>query len=726
MILFLVRLNPLESVNVLKDEMERLRLRIARAERAAERDYLSDSDSHLSSVANNTKTVPLKAEKGKKFLSRAQTLYKKRMLERKRKKAASCILEHVGPSGTVKSRRTGVANKERRVFDIQCPECPLKSSRLHSHLESVHKYTSEEAKFKESEVRVMYLWAKKEKHGIPKPLPCELCFTWHLRLDNHIKYSHKDMDQEKCADMTKMAREKYWTNSEVAPTINRTSNEKQLKKIPALKFQPPNSDVPKIGANYIPSRAKTITNKDTKGWHIEGDDFLIYYTNAEDLLNAFVEEMSRKHPQRRALNYRAHLEYIWDIVDQKRQLFPKCAFSNSLLVEDRYHNVTLELVGKGGNEASTLRVRFTALRYFIKFLRRRHVYAGLDRNDFNRLLEYIDDWNNDFTKLISQRRTDIRRVKVKRLMTPTHMIKYGTSAFIQSLGTQANDLKKGNTKITKRYAQQYRDFILTNTCLMNGCRASNIIELRVTDVKEAVKHPDYPGYMSFINSTYKTSTIYGEKVMVLPDNLFVHMMFYVNRVRGVLSSTKQDYLFVVADSDQMSHGSVGSALTSSFSNAGVFTTEEYTRVSPTRIRCACATFGCKIDGIDSGYFAKHFMKNKEDTTQMHYNLYANHREALKLAMLIGDTFEVGGVKKVALKADVEKLTCAIYKSEKVMPERDEILSWINKNNSLDSKELAAMMEILDTVPELERSADQSSAIPTPRFYPKKKGNEEVS
>ena len=37
------------------------------------------------------------------------------------------------------------------------------------------------------------------------------------------------------------------------------------------------------------------------------------------------------------------------------------------------------------------------------------------------------------------------------------------------------------------------------------------------------------------------------------------------------------------------------------------------------------------------------MKNKEVTMQIHYNLYANHREALKLAMQIGDSFEVGGV-----------------------------------------------------------------------------------
>ena len=93
------------------------------------------------------------------------------------------------------------------------------------------------------------------------------------------------------------------------------------------------------------------------------------------------------------------------------------------------------------------------------------------------------------------------------------------------------------------------------------------------------------------------------------------------------------------DAEKMTHGAIGSAMTASFERADVFNKSEYPRVSPTRIRCACATFGCMEDDIDSGFFARHFMKNKEETTNMHYNLYANHHEALKLAMMVGDTLK---------------------------------------------------------------------------------------
>ena len=48
---------------------------------------------------------------------------------------------------------------------------------------------------------------------------------------------------------------------------------------------------------------------------------------------------------------------------------------------------------------------------------------------------------------------------------------------------------------------------------MNSLRSSNIIELRVSDIHDAEIADEYPGYMVFTNSRYKTSTIYGGKLM---------------------------------------------------------------------------------------------------------------------------------------------------------------------------------------------------------------------
>ena len=41
-------------------------------------------------------------------------------------------------------------------------------------------------------------------------------------------------------------------------------------------------------------------------------------------------------------------------------------------------------------------------------------------------------------------------------------------------------------------------------------------------------------------------------------------------------------------------------------------------------------------------FAFHLMKNKESTTALHYNVLSDQREAIRLAMYIDNTSELGG------------------------------------------------------------------------------------
>ena len=82
-------------------------------------------------------------------------------------------------------------------------------------------------------------------------------------------------------------------------------------------------------------------------------------------------------------------------------IYPKFAYSNVLLVEDVYHN---HIVGNGGNEASSLRVKFVTLRLFLKFSRRRHVFIGLKRDGLNNLKDYMEEWNSDLTKPIAPRK----------------------------------------------------------------------------------------------------------------------------------------------------------------------------------------------------------------------------------------------------------------------------------------------------------------------------------
>ena len=55
---------------------------------------------------------------------------------------------------------------------------------------------------------------------------------------------------------------------------------------------------------------------------------------------------------------------------------------------------------------------------------------------------------------------------------------------------------------------------------MNGLCSSNIMELRVEDLKDAENRLTIQAYSNFTNSRYKTSPIYGEKALVLRKNVF--------------------------------------------------------------------------------------------------------------------------------------------------------------------------------------------------------------
>ena len=95
---------------------------------------------------------------------------------------------------------------------------------------------------------------------------------------------------------------------------------------------------------------------------------------------------------------------------------------------------------------------------------------------------------------------------------------------------------------------------------------------------------------------------------------------------------------------------------------------------------------------------------------MHYNLFSNHREALKFAMQIGNTFQVGGVQQHIGKQDLDILTKALYEKEVKLPSKDD-----NNHGKVSSKEMATMIEIIDST---SKDAVNSNSIIAPRkFYP---------
>ena len=184
-----------------------------------------------------------------------------------------------------------------------------------------HGSSQREAHLVESKLRVLFIWAQKEKHGTAKPLPCEECSCWFSRLDIHLKGYH-NYDHGKAKTTVTDTRKKYWCDitGEVKESVE-TSNSSTV--------------------NYVPVNSKSITMRQKKEWGIENYDFHITYENGDDLLDAFHEEIScKKSNDQYATNYRNHVEYIWTVVDPDKVVLPACVLDNPVLVEDNYRRTT--------------------------------------------------------------------------------------------------------------------------------------------------------------------------------------------------------------------------------------------------------------------------------------------------------------------------------------------------------------------------------------------------
>jgi len=154
------------------------------------------------------------------------------------------------------------------------------------------------------------------------------------------------------------------------------------------------------------------------------------------------------------------------------------------------------------------------------------------------------------------------------------------------------------------------------------------------------------------------------KVMVVPEDLFEFLLVYKNQLRPLLSKLGKfsRYLFTSSKQSQsnpdqrLDHSALSNALTRSFELAGVLKAgDKYSRVSPSRIRCAVVTELVGAGGENTAAIARDFMKHRESTSMKFYIQHWANREAMRISMKCYNTF-------CPPKVDMEK---AVEHNEKV-------------------------------------------------------------
>ena len=79
-----------------------------------------------------------------------------------------------------------------------------------------------------------------------------------------------------------------------------------------------------------------------------------------------------------------------------------------------------------------------------------------------------------------------------------------------------------------------RDYLMLNLCVTNCLRSSNLINITLDDFNKAKKHGEIQNAYTFTTKKYKTSLIYGSKVMLVSAAVSEQLEIFVKHIRPTL------------------------------------------------------------------------------------------------------------------------------------------------------------------------------------------------
>jgi len=177
---------------------------------------------------------------------------------------------------------------------------------------------------------------------------------------------------------------------------------------------------------------------------------------------------------------------------------------------------------------------------------------------------------------LKHREQNMATFKSQNIITPEVAANYGDSDHVRSLINILNTAyAKG--KVLKKHAIDIRNFLMLLVSFGNAARASNIINITLEDFDNAQEEPEYHA-MSIRSVNYKTSLLYGEKMLLFGKDLFFHIETYVKFCRPLLIRDEdklqnERYLFTSSrpnnSNGRITHSALANSLTSTFQSANV-------------------------------------------------------------------------------------------------------------------------------------------------------------
>ena len=407
---------------------------------------------------------------------------------------------------------------------------------------------------------------------------------------------------------------------------------------------------------YMPNKLPLTKALNDKYNIPDSDNFKFHYESAELLLADYKSYILNflKRTEKSASQYLLDINDIWTTVDPNMSLHPN-QLQHPENIETRFFLPTRQKLIENKDkdpehqtehiQAKTIKSKLQSLVRLTDFLRDRHVYVGLTRQNLGDIRLFIGHLQKNLKDLILEREQSIKEFKSNIFINSEDFQKYGSSDYVKDIVELLSKVDKDGEEahISLKDALDVRDHLILTLAFINALRASNIINITVKEVQAAKKHTEFEAFV-FKNNKYKTSLIYGEKIILVPALTYHHIKLYLKYLRPLIlldshRALRDRYLFVAskigpqAKAVQMSHPLITNRLSKCFERGGVFANkpEAYKRVSCSRIRFSIITELVALgeDSLDS--IAHCYGKHSVEVCKKHYVQFYSNRTAAELS-----------------------------------------------------------------------------------------------
>lgn len=186
-----------------------------------------------------------------------------------------------------------------------------------------------------------------------------------------------------------------------------------------------------------------------------------------------------------------------------------------------------------------------------------------------RIRTKMQEFNRRLHPYCKERQSAMQDFKLENLITNQDCKDFGNSVVAKKILWNLNEVNHTTQdQYSTEQAIECRNYLMFMLCITNALRASNLINITLADVANA-KHDEEFNAMVISSPKYKTSMLYGKKMIVCSEPLFKQLTKYMFYLRPKLahesdSSIRQDEraLFLSANcGEKMSHSTISNGMT---------------------------------------------------------------------------------------------------------------------------------------------------------------------